>query len=77
MAGGARAGGGRELAAGLVGGEGEGVKDSSVEEVCSDGMSLPVLLSELRSDLQRTRKVAASSPNEEDEVGDGLGGAAG
>ena len=62
---------------GVVGGEGVGFKDASVEEVCSNGMSLLVLLSELRSDLRRSRKVAASSPEEEDKVGDGVGGAAG
>ena len=62
---------------GVVGGEGVGVKDSSVEEDCSDGMSLPVLLSELRNDLRRSRMVAAPSPEEEDKAGDGVVGAVG
>ena len=47
---------------GVVGGEGVGVQDSSVEEDCSDGMSLPVLLSELRNDLRRSRLVAVPPP---------------
>ena len=62
---------------GVVGGEGVGVQDSSVEEDCSDGISLLVLLSELRNDLRRSRMVAASSPEVEDRAGDGVGGAAG
>ena len=62
---------------GVVGGEGDVVKHPSEEEVCSDGMSLPVLLPELRSDLRRSRKVAASPPEGVDKVGDGVGGAAG
>ena len=62
---------------GVVGGEGVGIKDSSVEEDCSDGMSLLVLLSELRNDLRRSGMVAASSPKVEDRAGDGVGGAAG
>ena len=62
---------------GVVGGEGVGVKDSSVEEDCSDGMSLLALLSELRSDPRRSRMVAASSPEEEDKAGDGVVGAVG
>ena len=35
---------------GVVGGEGAGVSESSEVEVCSDGISLPVLLPALRSD---------------------------
>ena len=62
---------------GVVGGEGVGVQDSSVEEDCSDGISLLVLLSELRNDLGRSRVVAASSPEVEDRVGDGVGETAG
>ena len=62
---------------GVVGGEGVGVQDSSVEEDCSDGMSLPVSLSELRNDLRRSRIVAASRPEVEDRAGDGVDGAAG
>ena len=62
---------------GGVGGEGVGVKDSSVEEDYSDGMSLLALLSELRSDLRRSRMVAVSSPEEEDKAGDGVVGAVG
>ena len=62
---------------GVVGGEAVGVQDSSVEEDCSDGMLLLVLLSELRNDLRRSRMVAASPPEVEDRAGDGVGGAAG
>ena len=62
---------------GVVGGEGVGVKDSSGEEDCSDGMSLLVLLSELRSDPRRSWMVAASYPEEGDKAGDGVVGAVG
>ena len=62
---------------GVVGGEGVGVQDSSVEEDCSDGISLLVLLSELRNDLRRSRMVEASPPEVEDRAGDGVDGAAG
>ena len=62
---------------GVVGGEGVGVKDSSVEGDCGDGMSLLVLLSELRSDLRRSRMMAASPPEEEDRAGDGVVGVVG
>ena len=62
---------------GVVGGEGDVVKHPSEEEVCSDGISLPVLLPELRSDLRRSRKVAAPPHEGGDKVGDGVGGAAG
>ena len=62
---------------GVVGGEGVGVKDSSVEGDYSNGMSLLVLLSGLRVGLRRSWMVAASSPEEEDKAGDSVGGAVG
>ena len=62
---------------GVVSGEGDGVNDSLVEEVCSDGMSLLVPLPESCSDRWRSRRAPVFPSEERDPGGDGVGGAAG
>ena len=76
---GARPAGSDSSGAGVVGGEGDVVRDSVVEELYREGMSLlvPLLPLESSSDRWRSRRPPACPPEERDAGGDGVGGAAG